>query len=174
MAQTLSLPASARRSRFSAATDKVETAEGREVKLDEYLAKVWEVVGRMALEQVLGTAEAQARNGAAGAVEEDARLTALFLWTLQSTDGNGEGKSKKAKGKSAAEENGEIEGIDEDEEETLQGARPRASRLVFDVARRFAQPLGIELPKWESRVIETEKGCRASIAGRRAREATLR
>jgi adenine-specific DNA methylase len=49
---------------------KVETAEGREVKLDEYLQKVWEVVGRSALAQVLGTAEARARNGAAGAVEE--------------------------------------------------------------------------------------------------------
>ena len=66
---------------------KVETADGREVTLAEYLAKVWEVVGRSALEQVLGTAEATARNGAAGAVEEDARLTALFLWTLQSTAG---------------------------------------------------------------------------------------
>jgi len=32
-------------------------------------------VGRSALAQVLGTAEAKARNGAAGAVEEDARLT---------------------------------------------------------------------------------------------------
>src|SRR5207245_833573 len=63
---------------------KVETADGREVLLDEYLEKVWEVVGRTALENVLGTAEARARNGAAGALEEDARLTALFLWTLQS------------------------------------------------------------------------------------------
>jgi putative DNA methylase len=66
---------------------KVETAEGREVKLAEYLEKVWEVVGRTALEQVLGTEAAKARNGAAGAVEEDVRLTALFLWTLQSTNG---------------------------------------------------------------------------------------
>jgi adenine-specific DNA methylase len=30
--------------------------------------------------------------------------------------------------------------------------------LVFDVVRRFAQPLGIELPKWEGRIIETKKG----------------
>ena len=66
---------------------KVETAEGREVPLAEYLEKVWEVVGRSALEQVLGSSEAQARNSAAGALEEDARLTALFLWTLQSTNG---------------------------------------------------------------------------------------
>ncbi|MEW6301239.1 MAG: DUF1156 domain-containing protein, partial [Thermodesulfobacteriota bacterium] len=65
---------------------KVETAEGREVSLAEYLEKVWAVVGRTALEQVLGTAEAHARNGVAGALEEDARLTALFLWTLQSTN----------------------------------------------------------------------------------------
>jgi adenine-specific DNA methylase len=76
---------------------KVETAEGREVKLAEFLEKVWEVVGRIALEQVLGTVEAKERNGAAGAVEEDARLTALFLWTLQSTDNEGKGKRKKAK-----------------------------------------------------------------------------
>src|SRR3989304_2157380 len=57
---------------------KVETAEGREVALAEYLEKVWEVVGRSALAQVLGTAEAKARNGAAGAVEGGARLTAPF------------------------------------------------------------------------------------------------
>ena len=49
-----------------------------EVGLPEYLEKVWEVVGRAALQQVLGTSEAQARNGLAGALEEDARLTALI------------------------------------------------------------------------------------------------
>ena len=37
----------------------VETAQGRPVVLAEYLEKVWEVVGRTALQQVLGTAEAQ-------------------------------------------------------------------------------------------------------------------
>lgn len=29
---------------------------------------------------------------------------------------------------------------------------------MFDVVRRFAQPLGIDLPKWEGRIIETKKG----------------
>ncbi|MBI4676023.1 MAG: DUF1156 domain-containing protein [Elusimicrobia bacterium] len=128
---------------------KVETAEGREVKLAEYLAKVWEVVGRSALEQVLGTAEAKARNGAAGAVEEDARLTALFLWTLQSTNG------------SAASSNGsrdDEEAGGDDEDEPAPKAKPKGFSLVFDVARRFAQPLGIELPRWEGRIIETRKG----------------
>jgi adenine-specific DNA methylase len=127
----------------------VETAEGREVKLDEYLAKVWEVVGRAALAQVLGTAEAKARNGAAGAVEEDARLTALFLWTLQATDGEG-----------AEDAGGEEEDEDAGDEDEEGGSRSKAKgfTLVFDVVRRFAQPLGIELPKWEGRVIETKKG----------------
>ena len=76
---------------------RVEDAEGREIPLGGdptasephqrgFLAYVWETVGRLALEQVLGTAEAKARNGAAGALEEDSRLTALFLWTLQTTE----------------------------------------------------------------------------------------
>ncbi|HOJ61928.1 MAG TPA: hypothetical protein PK878_16720, partial [bacterium] len=38
---------------------KVETAEGREVTLAEYLEKIWEVVGRSALEQVLGSGQGQ-------------------------------------------------------------------------------------------------------------------
>ena len=119
----------------------VETAEGRGVGLAEYLEKVWEVVGRTALENVLGTAEAQARNGMAGALEEDARLTALFLWTLQSTDGGDE---------AAADDDGE-------DAEAPRGKQAGYS-LIFDVARRFAQPLGIHLENWEGRIVETSKG----------------
>lgn len=129
---------------------KVETAEGRDVLLPEYLEKVWEVVGRSALAQVLGTSEAKARNGAAGAVEEDARLTALFLWTLQSTN------EETADG--ATDDADRDEPSVEDDQEEPAGARPKGYTLVFDVVRRFAQPLGIELPKWEGRIIETKKG----------------
>ena len=129
-------------SRFS----HVETADGREVQLAEYLEKVWEVVGRTALEQVLGTAEAKARNGGAEALEEDARLTALFLWTLQSTGTGSENGTD-------AEEEGA-----EDEEETPAKKAKSGYSLVYDVVRRFAQPLGIELPKWEGRIVEIEKG----------------
>jgi len=131
---------------------KVETADGHEVKLPEFLEKVWEVVGRTALEQVLGTAEAKARNGAAGAVEEDARLTALFLWTLQATNG------RNGSGGESNEEAADESGGDEDEEETAPKGKTKGFSLVFDVVRRFAQPLGIDLPKWEGRVIETRKG----------------
>ena len=120
----------------------VETAEGHEVSLPEYLEKVWEVVGRAALQQVLGTSEAQARNGLAGALEEDARLTALFLWTLQSTE--------------VSEENGKKKG--EDDEETVARVASRGFSLPFDVVRRFAQPMGIDLDTWTGRVIDQKKG----------------
>ena len=126
----------------------VETAEGRVVALPEYLEKVWEVVGREALQQVLGTAEAQARNGAAGALEEDSRLTALFLWTMQSTSEDG------------SQDNEADPDDDEGDEEEDEAPRRKASgySLPFDVARRFAQPLGVHLDEWESRIIKTEKG----------------
>ena len=140
---------------------KVEDAEGREIPLGGdpttaepyrrgFLAYVWETVGRTALQQVLGTAEARARNGVAGALEEDARLTALFLWTLQATDG----ESAKANGKKADED----DEPDDEEEEEGQGAKKKGFTLIYDVARRFAQPLGIHLDQWEGRIIETEKG----------------
>ncbi|MGH2744419.1 MAG: DUF1156 domain-containing protein, partial [Thermoleophilaceae bacterium] len=160
---------------------KVETADGREVPLAEYLEKVWEVVGRSALAEVLGTAEAKARNGAAGAVEEDARLTALFLWTLQSTNGETEGldpavleaarnhdlgkerdiwqRTQQRSTNDEREDEAQIddEAADEDEEGASR-AKAKRYTLVFDVVRRFAQPLGIDLPKWERRIIETKKG----------------
>ena len=119
----------------------VETAEGHAVRLPKYLEKVWEVVGRAALQQVLGTAEAQARNGMAGALEEDARLTALFLWTLQSTDARAENNK----------------GEDEDEEAVAKIASKGFS-LPFDVVRRFAQPMGIDLDVWTDRIIDKKKG----------------
>ena len=119
----------------------VETAEGRAVGLPEYLEKVWEVVGRTALAQVLGTAEAQARNGLVGALEEDARLTALFLWTLQSTE--------------AASEDGKK---DDDDEEAAARAAAKGLSLPFDVVRRFSQPMGIDLDRWTGRVIGQHKG----------------
>jgi adenine-specific DNA methylase len=130
---------------------RVETAEGTEVTLAEYLQKVWEVVGRAALEQVLGTSEAQARNGTAGALEEDARLTALFLWTLQSTNDGGGAADKDDYGEEGDEDH-------DDEEESGGRKTSKGFSLIFDVARRFAQPLGIHLREWEGRIIETKKG----------------
>jgi hypothetical protein len=141
---------------------KVETAEGQVVGLSEFLEKVWEVVGRTALNQILGSEQGKSEkekgkmNGAGQGLEEDARLTALFLWTLQST--NGEGESKKEKGKSEEAEEDQEEGMEDDEEEETPKKKKQGYSLIFDVVRRFAQPLGIHLPEWEGRIIETEKG----------------
>jgi nitrogen fixation-related uncharacterized protein len=132
---------------------RVETAEGREVTLAEYLEKVWEVVGRIALEQVLGTAEA--RNGIAGALEEDARLIALFLWALQSTNGNDLSRGRERVANDDEEEPDDTE--DDDDKETPR-TKPKGYSLIFDVVRRFVQLLGIHLPDWEGRIIETKKG----------------
>ena len=120
---------------------RVETSEGDEIGLPKYLQRVWEEVGRTALENVLGTEEAQARNGQAGVLEEDARLTALFLWTLQSTEGSADNGST---------ENGD--------ESAIAKAAAKGFTLPFDVVRRFAQPMGINLDKWTERIIEQKKG----------------
>jgi adenine-specific DNA methylase len=126
----------------------VETAEGRKVPLADYLEKVWEVVGRAALEQVLGTAEARARNGGLGALEEDSRLTALFLWTLNA-------------GNTATSDDVASDPDDEEADEDEDGASSKKAKgltLIYDIVRRFAQPLGIHLEAWEGRIIETKKG----------------
>ncbi|MDE2925619.1 MAG: DUF1156 domain-containing protein, partial [Acidobacteriota bacterium] len=108
----------------------VETAEGREVGLPEYLERVWQVVGRAALEQVLGTADA-------GTLEEDARLTALFLWTHQSTE--------VAEGAPTKEDPAAVKAA-------------KGLSLPYDVVRRFSQPMGIELDRWTGRIIGQKKG----------------
>ena len=115
----------------------VETAEGDTVSLPAYLERVWEVVGRTALQQVLGATENQADADLAGALEEDARLTALFLWTMQSTETP----------------------IDPDpNKETEDGKSTPAFSLPYDVVRRFAQPMGIDLEAWQDRIIGQQKG----------------
>ncbi len=117
----------------------VETAEGREIPLAEYLKKVWEVVGRTALEQILGMAGSHSGDSLTGALEEDARLTALFLWTLQSTK--------------ASSDNGE-----EGKAEIHGKTKAKGFSLPYDVVRRFAQPMGIDLDTWSGNIISQQKG----------------
>lgn len=118
----------------------VEAADGRKIPLSEYFERVWEVVSRTALQRVLHEASA------ASSLEEDARLTALFLWTLQSSNGSGTERA----GSAADEESSGIE-----TSTTRNGLK--GATLRFDVVRRIAQPLGIDLARWEHRIIETQK-----------------
>ena len=150
---------------------KVEDAEGREIPLGGdpeasephkrgFLAYVWEIVGRIALGQVLGTAEARARNGAAGALEEDSRLTALFLWTIQSPATNGS-ESERPMRKARA---------DDDEEDAAGKAKKgldpdlRRGAPLLAAARNPSRQLG-------KRIIETKKGIVRLLPDQRTRRA---
>ncbi|MGQ9512642.1 DUF1156 domain-containing protein [Thermodesulfitimonas sp.] len=107
-----------------------------------FLSYVFEAVSREALRQVLGDAETEG-------FEEDARLTALFLWTLQTTRTNGN---------NGRNNNGErnLEELDEDEEKP---ARKKGGLVLpFDTFIRITRPMGIHYQNWLGRVIEIEKG----------------
>ncbi|MEJ5377242.1 MAG: hypothetical protein WHX93_11735 [bacterium] len=58
------------------------------------------------------------------------------------------------------EEDDEFEDVNDEDasEDARVKKKTMGFSLVFDVVRRFAQPLGIDLPKWEGRIIETKKG----------------
>lgn len=136
--------------------EKVLTAADREVPLGGdadatepeqrgFLAYVFETLSKEALRQVLGDAETEG-------FEEDARMTALFLWTLQSTKpvGNGEEKTE-------ITDNEEDEPNDDENEPKAKKAKAGFS-MPFDTFIRLTRPMGIHYPALEGRVIDIEKG----------------
>ena len=129
---------------------RVEKASGERVELREYLEQVWAAVAREALSMIFEDADATG-------LEEDARLTAMWLWTL-STSVNGGGN-----GGSSAARDGEEGAESEDHEEGGTGkAKPSAGySLEFDAARKIAQGLGAHLEAL-GRVIEI-KGDQARL-----------
>ena len=116
----------------------VETVDGTEVGLRSYLEETWATVGRAALQRVLGESGADR-----DALEPDGRLTALFLWTLQ---GAGETERNGGSPKEEGADNGST------------STSPGRFSLPYDVVRRFAQPMGIDLESWKGRIIEMDKG----------------
>jgi hypothetical protein len=93
----------------------VEKASGEKVELKEYLERVWAAVSREALKMIFEGADASG-------FEEDARLTAMWLWTLCTTAENGGKSDDEGKIKS-------ISGYD----------------FEYDAARKIAQGLGAHL-----------------------------
>ncbi len=140
--------------------DRVLTAADQEVPLGGdpdatephergFLAYVFEALSKEALRQVLGDAETEG-------FEEDARMTALFLWTLQATQGKAEGSRVKGnKGEDAEPE--PSDSSDEQEEEKPKKAKAGFT-MPFDTFIRITRPMGIHYPALERRVIEIEKG----------------
>lgn len=101
---------------------RVEKASGEVVRLGEYLEHVWSAVAKEALDMVFQGADT-------AGFEPDARLTAMWLWTL-SAAGNGEVSPDES-------------GL-EDESETGPKAAPGFA-LEYDAARKIAQGLGANL-----------------------------
>lgn len=108
---------------------RVEKANGEVVTLKEYLEQVWAAVAREALSLIFEDADATG-------LEEDARLTAMWLWTL-SAGGNGAGN-----GASGGEEDEEV---GDDEENSAKVKATAGFTLEFDAARKIAQGLGAHL-----------------------------
>jgi adenine-specific DNA methylase len=107
---------------------RVERASGAAVTLKEYLEHVWAAVAKEALTQVFHGADT-------AGFEEDARLTAMWLWTLSigGSSGNGVGEAEEA-------ESGEDE-----EEESPANSKIGGFVLEYDAARKIAQGLGAHL-----------------------------
>ncbi len=104
----------------------VEKASGERVELREYLEQVWAAVARQALMMIFEGADASG-------FEEDARLTAMWLWTLSTVPQHD----------SCAPENSEATGDDEAGAKT--GKAPAGYPLEYDAARKIAQGLGCHL-----------------------------
>jgi adenine-specific DNA methylase len=119
--------------------DRVEKASGEQVSLREYLEQVWAAVSQEALRMVFEGADATG-------FEEDARLTAMWLWTLQT---NSEGGRQKAEGEDEEEE------AEEDESGGRKKKPNGGYALEFDAARKIAQGLGAHLENLTS-VVEVK------------------
>jgi len=107
---------------------KVEKASGEEVTLKVYLEYVWAAVAKEALGLIFQGADATG-------FEEDARLTAMWLWTL-SAGMNGNSN------KDAKEESDDVE---EDVEASGKSSKISGYVLEYDAARKIAQGLGAHL-----------------------------
>ena len=104
----------------------VEKSSGEKVALQEYLEHVWASVAREALDMIFQGADASG-------FEEDARLTAMWLWTKRTQD--------------ADEHVVEAEESAEAEEEATGNANPSVGAYIleYDAARKIAQGLGAHL-----------------------------
>jgi adenine-specific DNA methylase len=140
---------------------RVETAAGQAVPLADvkgengnivlngYLSYVWAAVAKEALNMIFVGADATG-------FEEDARLTAMWLWTL----------------KTGPEDSTQISlleaGEDEDEEDSGKKAKPVGFVLEYDAARKIAQGLGAHLERLEQLVEIKGETARLLLVSERA------
>lgn len=115
---------------------RVEKANGDQVFLREYLEHVWATISREALATIFEGADATG-------FEADARLTAMWLWTLRTEAGD-----------LTTEKN-----ADEDSADDFDGRSEKAKgyALEFDAVNNIAKGLGIHLEDLKP-VVEISKG----------------
>lgn len=105
---------------------RVEKASGEVVLLREYLEEVWAAVSREALGIIFDGVDCLS-------LEEDARLTAMWLWTLSAGADNGDNNC------SSNESEGETD------EDKSPKSKLKGFVLEYDAARKIAQGLGAHL-----------------------------
>jgi putative DNA methylase len=132
---------------------RVEKSDGSVVPLREYLEQVWAAVSKEALSMIFKDVDASG-------LEPDARLTAMWLWTVRpdpsGTNGNGLPDEKADEGQDAE---------DEDPQD-----RPIAGggyAIEFDAARKIAQGLGANLDTLKSVVEVKGKTARLLLVSER-------
>ena len=107
---------------------RVEKPNGDQVTLKDYLEYVWAAVSREALLMIFKGADTTG-------FEEDARLTAMWLWTL--SPGLSDGDSTNTE-----ESN---EGAEDTDEKPAKPGKLTGFMLEYDAARKIAQGLGAHL-----------------------------
>jgi len=127
---------------------RVEKASGEAVPLREYLEQVWAAVSTEALSMIFKDADA-------AGLEPDARLTAMWLWTLGAGTGKAAGNGKPQR---------VVPGLASDDEvESPKVTANTGYTLEFDAARKIAQGLGVHLVQADS-IVEV-KGDKARLLG---------
>jgi len=113
---------------------RVEKTSGVEVTLGEYLVHVWGAVANEALSTIFEGADS-------AGLEPDARLTAMWLWTI--------GAGRQVNGNGPDNEDHD-NGADDVDEIPAKAAPARDFTLEFDAARKIAQGLGAHLDQLSS------------------------
>ena len=129
---------------------RVERADGTSVPLREYLEHVWAAVAKEALSLLFKDADA-------AGLEPDARLTAMWLWTLRTEADDKEDKEVQ-----------EVENEDEEDEKAGKSPAKGGFVLEFDAARKIAQGLGANLEELRSVVEVKGQTTRLLPVGERA------
>jgi len=135
---------------------RVERPDGEAVALRDYLREVWAQVAQVALSTIFAGADTSG-------FEADARLTAMWLWTLQASrpvagDDAGDDAEDDAAEDDAAEDDADDE-EDDDEESTgrTRGKAPKGYPLEYDAALHIAMGLGARLEDHVG-LVEVAKG----------------